>query len=65
MDRTSSRHVIDTSKWTYGELKLDQIPKFVASPEFHPDLNIPDDADEHFFTSYLQLMIRFLVLMQN
>ena len=49
MDRISSRHVIDISKWTFGELKVDQIPKFAASPRFHPDLNIPDDADEHFF----------------
>ena len=49
MDKTSSGHVIDISKWTYGELKLDPIPKFVASPRFCPDLNIPDDADKYFF----------------
>ena len=49
VDRTSSGHVIDISKWTFGELKLDPIPKFVASPGFHPDLNIPGDADEYFF----------------
>ena len=49
MDRISSGHVIDISKWTFGELKLDPIPKFVASPGFHPNLNIPDDADKYFF----------------
>ena len=51
--RTSSGHVVDISKWTFGELKLDPIPKFVASTGFHPDLNIPDDEDEYFFTNSL------------
>ena len=46
MDRTSSGHVLNISKWTFGELKLDPIPKVVAS-------NIPNDADEYFFTSHL------------
>ena len=46
MDGTSSGHVLNISKWTFGELKLDPIPKVVAS-------NIPNDADEYFFTSHL------------
>ena len=46
MDRTSSGHVLNISKWTFGELQLDPIPKVVAS-------NIPNDADEYFFTSHL------------
>ena len=41
--------MIDISKWTFGELKLDPTPKFVASLGFHPDLNIPDDGDEYCF----------------
>ena len=41
--------MIDIFKWTFGELKLDPIPKFVATLGFHPDLNIPDDADKYFF----------------
>ena len=49
VDRTFSGHMTDISKWRFGKLKLDPIPKFVASPWFHPDLNISDDADEYIF----------------
>ena len=37
VDRTSSEDVIDISKRKFGELELDAIPKFAASPGFeHP-----------------------------